>query len=195
MAAPVGPIAILTIRRSLTKGHYHGIATALGVALADGLYAAVAAFGLTAVSAFLITYRSFLYIVGGLLLIFLGYKAYTSKPVVLQKPLDGESFFSTMIQTMLLTLTNPMTILTFLAAFAAVGFEGTQHDMHQALLLCLGVFCGSGLWFISLSSLVSHFRTRITPFVFMLINKISGACLMGFGVLFILTAIKRFAGL
>lgn len=194
MAAPVGPLSILIIRRSLTKGHYHGIATALGVAIADGFYAAVAAFGLTAISSFLITYRSYLYIFGGSLLIFLGYKVYKSKPIVLHKPLDGGSFFSTLIQTSFLTLTNPMTILTFLAAFAGLGIEG-HHEAHQAILLCLGVFCGSGLWFVSLSSVISHFRTRITPFVFMMINKISGAGLMLFGMLFIATVIKRFAGL
>jgi threonine/homoserine/homoserine lactone efflux protein len=192
MAAPVGPIAILTIRRSLTRGHYAGIATALGVALADGFYAMVAAFGLTAISGFLVTQRNFLYLFGGVLLVYLGIRAFNAEPLSLQKPIKGAGFLSTLIQTMLLTLTNPMTILTFLAAFAAIGFEGKQHEFHQALLLCLGVFCGSGLWFISLSTLIAHFRTRVTPFVFMVINKISGALLIGFGGLFILSVLRKF---
>ncbi len=191
MAAPVGPISILTIRRSLTRGHHAGIATALGVALADGFYAMVAAFGLTAISTFLVTQRNYLYVIGGLLLIYLGAKAFNTKPISLEKPLKDAGFFSTLIQTMLITLTNPMTILTFLAAFAAIGFEGKEHEFHEALLLCLGVFCGSGLWFISLSTLIAHFRDRVTPSVFMLINKISGALLMAFGALFILTVLKK----
>lgn len=190
MAAPVGPIAILTIRRSLTGGHHAGIATALGVALADGFYAMVAAFGLTAIASLLITSKDYLYIIGGILLIYLGFRAYTAPALMPDQPLKGVGFFSTVIQTLFLTLTNPMTILAFFAAFAAIGFEG-QHEFQEAALLCLGVFCGSGLWFISLSTLIAHFRHRVTPFVFMLINKISGALLMGFGALFIITVFKK----
>ena len=194
MAAPIGPIAILTIRRSLTRGHHAGIATALGVALADGIYAVIAAFGITAISSFLVTQRDLLYIVGGLLLIFLGIRAYNTKPIELQRPIASAGFFPTMLQTMLITLTNPMTILTFLAAFAAIGFEGQQHSMYEAILLCLGVFSGSGLWFIGLSLLIAHFRNRVTPFVFMLINKISGGFLCGFGVIFLIAGVKKLLG-
>jgi len=190
MAAPVGPISILTIRRSLTRGHHAGLATALGVALADGFYAMVAAFGLTALSTFLFSARSYLYLIGGALLIYLGARTYNTAPLSLNKPLKGAGFFTTALQTMLLTLTNPMTILTFLAAFAAIGFEG-QHNFKDAFLLCFGVFCGSGFWFIGLSTVIAHFRHRVTPFVFMLINKISGALLMIFGGLFIVTVLKE----
>ena len=173
MAAPVGPIAILTIRRSLTRGHHAGIATALGVALADGFYAVIAAFGLNALSSFLINQRNLLYLFGGALLIYLGIQAWKTKPISLEKPLQGSGFFTTLVQTMLITLTNPMTILTFLAAFAAIGYEGTEHTQSESLMLCLGVFSGSGLWFVSLSTFIAHFRARVTPFIFMLINKIS----------------------
>ncbi len=191
MAAPIGPISILAIRRSITSGHHAGIATALGVALADGFYAMVAAFGITALSAFLVTQRSYLYLIGGVLLVYLGARAFKTEPLKLEKPLQGSGFLTTLIQTTLLTLTNPMTILTFLAAFAAIGFEGGEHDIQQASLLCLGVFFGSGLWFIGLSMLIAHFRSRVTPFVFMMINKIAGALLMGFGTVFILGALQK----
>ena len=191
MAAPVGPIAILTIRRSLTGGHQAGIATALGVALADGFYAMIAAFGLTAISGFLVTQRNVLYLVGGLFLIYLGIHAFNTKPLASTKPLKTSGFFTTLIQTMFLTLTNPMTILTFLAAFAAAGFEGSSHSSYDALLITLGVFCGSGLWFISLSTLIAHYRTAVTPFIFMLINKISGILLISFGALFVANVIRK----
>jgi threonine/homoserine/homoserine lactone efflux protein len=191
MAAPVGPISILTIRRSLTRGHHAGLATALGVACADGFYAAIAAFGLTTFSGFLINQEIILYGIGGLLLIYLGLEAWKTKPMVIETPLKKEDFLTTLLQTMLVTLTNPMTILIFLAAFAAIGFEGTQHTASDALLICLGVFSGSGLWFISLSSIIAHFRTRVTPFIFMLINKISGALLMGFGTILLAAFLKK----
>ena len=125
------------------------------------------------------------------MLIYLGVHAYKTPPLDLEKPLKGTGFFTTLVQTMIITLTNPVTILSFLAAFAAAGIEGKQHEFQQALLLSLGVFCGSGLWFIGLSTLIAHFRTRVTPFVFTLINKISGALLIGFGALFIVTIVLK----
>lgn len=189
MAAPIGPIAILTIRRSLAEGHYAGIATALGVALADGFYAAVAAFGLSAISTFLITQQKMLYCLGGLMLIYLGISAFRTVPGSLEKPLKSTGFLKTLLQTTALTLTNPMTILTFIAAFAAFGLVGHQ-DFYEATLLCFGVFCGSGFWFVSLSLLIAHFRHRVTPYMFMLVNKISGALLVLIGIFFIISAIN-----
>lgn len=193
MAAPIGPISILCIRRSLTRGHHAGIATALGVALADGFYAMVAAFGLTAISAFLIHNKGYLEIFGGIILIALGIKAYKADPIIFAQPIKSKGFLATLIQSSLLTLANPMTIITFIAAFAAVGFKG-KHEWHDALLLCFGVFCGSGIWFISLSSIVSLFRSRVTPAILTIINKISGVFLMTFGAYFIFDAVRLIIG-
>ncbi len=189
MAAPIGPISVLCIRRSLTRGHHAGIATALGVALADGFYAMIAAFGLTAISSFLIHNKLYLDLFGGVILIALGIKAYNASPITLAQPIRSSGFFSTLIQTTLLTLANPMTIITFVAAFAAVGFQG-KHDFHDALLICLGVFCGSGLWFIALSSIVSHFRHKVTPAILTFINKLSGFFLIVFGAYFLFDALQ-----
>lgn len=189
MAAPVGPISILCIRRSITGGHFSGIATALGVALADGFYALVAAFGLTALSAALITLRPILYIFGGSLLFYIGYTAYTTKIMSLGTPVKKTDFFTTLFQTTVITLANPMTILTFLAAFAAVGVEKVDREVAQALLISAGVMCGSAAWFLSMSFIVSSVRTRVTPTVFLLINKVSGFILMVFGAYFFLSGI------
>jgi threonine/homoserine/homoserine lactone efflux protein len=188
MAAPIGPISLLAIRRSLTRGHHAGIATALGVALADGFYAIIAAFGITAISSFLLHNRGYLDLFGGTILLLLGLKAFKAEPITAAAAIKSRGFISTLIQTALLTLANPMTIITFVAAFAAVGFQG-RHEWREGLMLSFGVFCGSALWFIGLSTLVSSFRTRITPTVLTIINKISGIFLMAFGAYFIYDAL------
>ncbi len=192
MAAPIGPISILCIRRSISKGHHAGLATALGVALADGFYAVVAAFGLTAISSFLINQKEYLYLGGGILFLFLGYKAFTSPPIDIAQPIKTKGFITTAIQTMLITLTNPMTIVIFIAAFAALGFVPSQHTWFQAFSLCLGVFFGSLLWYLMLSTIVAHLRTKMTPYFLTFINKISGILLTGAGIFFILNALKKY---
>lgn len=191
MAAPIGPISLLCIRRSLAGGHAAGLATALGVACADGLYALIAALGLTALSTFLINQRDYLYVFGGIFLIIFGYKVYTAPPVHLAKPIKSKGFLVTLLQTTLLTLTNPMTIAAFIAAFAAVGFNEAPHGTTEAVLISFGVFCGSGLWFICLSSVLAHIRTRVTPTILDRINKVSGIAIICFGAIFILTVLKN----
>lgn len=165
------------------------MATALGVALADGFYALVAALGLTALSAGLIIVRPFLYILGGSMLFYIGYKAYTTKIMALGAPLKTKGFLTTLFQTSIITLANPMTILTFLGAFAAVGIQPVAHEVTQALLISFGVMCGSGAWFMAMSLIISSVRTRVTPDIFMLINKTSGFLLMTFGSYFFITGL------
>lgn len=188
MAAPVGPLALLCIRRSLTKGYIEGLATALGVALADGFYALIAALGLTAVSSFVLEKKEYLFMGGGILLIMLGARALRNPPSFNLGPLQRKGFLATLLQTSIITLTNPMTIVTFIAAFAAVGFEGQEHDLAQAITICLGVFTGSMIWFMLLSFTAAYLRTRVTPYMLWLINAISGSLLIIFGLLFLLDA-------
>ncbi len=194
MAAPIGPISILCIRRSLMRGHHAGIATALGVALADSFYALVAALGLTALSTFLIDQKELLYAFGGFFLIFLGIKAFTAQPVSVNQPLKSTGFFLTAFQTTLLTLTNPMTIIIFLAAFATMGLDNIHHTVADAILIASGVFCGSGLWFISLSIIAAHFRSRIKPTILKHINQLSGLFFIACGLFLIGTAFKPLLG-
>lgn len=190
MAAPIGPISILCMRRSLTQGYPAGIATALGVALADGLYGLVAALGLTAISSFLIDKKEFLYLFGGILLIFLGIKTLNAMPVASAKPIKRQGLLTMLLQTIFLTFANPMTIALFIAALAALGFEGKHEDIGQAILVCSGVFFGSLAWFMMLSTIIVQFRSKVSPHILMLINKISGMFLVGFGSLFLLNVIR-----
>lgn len=191
MAAPIGPISLLCIRRSLAGGHAAGLATALGVAFADGLYALIAALGLTAISSFLLNQRDYLYLIGGIFLIVFGYKVYTAPPVHLARPIKSNGFLITLLQTILLTLTNPMTIAAFIAAFAAIGFNESPHEATEAILISVGVFCGSGLWFICLSSVIAHIRTKVTPVLLNRINTVSGIGIICFGAIFILAVVRN----
>ncbi|MBA2307506.1 LysE family transporter [Candidatus Dependentiae bacterium] len=194
MAAPIGPVSILCIRRSLTRGHHAGIATALGVAIADSFYAFVAALGLTALSSFLIDQKELLYVCGGLFLIFLGIKAFSAQPESVKQPLKSKGFFITVFKTTLLTLTNPMTIIVFLAAFATIGLDTLNHTLPEAVLIAAGVFCGSGLWFIGLSTVAAHFRSRIKPPLLKHINQFSGLFFIGSGLFLIAAALERLIG-
>lgn len=187
MAAPVGPLAVLVIKRSLTKGYKEGLATALGIALADGFYALIAALGLTAVSSFVLAQKEYLFMGGGLVLILLGVRALKHPPLLDTEIIKEKGFVPTLLQTMVLTLTNPMTILMFITAFTAVGFEG-QQTAFQAILICLGVFLGSISWFMVISIVSASLQKRVTPYLLNLINTISGTLLIIFGGLFLIKA-------
>jgi threonine/homoserine/homoserine lactone efflux protein len=187
IAAAVGPISLLTIRRTLAHGRAYGLASGMGVALADASYGGIAAFGLTAITAILVGARSALAIVGGTFLIALGIRTIlapvpTRAATVVERPGLGGAFLSIYG----LTMTNPMTILSFAAIFAGFGLAGGS--LLEAALLTIGVFVGSSLWWIALTSVVGRLRTRLTPAVLVSINRASGVALLVFGVLAIAAA-------
>jgi len=192
MAVPVGPLSLLCIRRSLTYGALAGSATALGIALADGTYAIIAAFGLHSISDYILSYKYYFFLLGGAFLFFLGYRA-LMKPTLYvdamraSEGLRQKGYFTTLLQTVALTLTNPMTLLTFIAAFSTIGIDENQ-SIVQAGLLSLGVFIGSLLWLMLLALAVAHYRTRVTPALYDLLQKISGALFLSYGALFCIQA-------
>ncbi len=188
MALPAGPLAILVLKRSLTKGYKIGLATALGVALADGFYALVAGLGLTAVSGFVLGRKEYFFMGGGLLLILLGVRTLKKPPTIETDVSKQHGFIPTLIQTMLITLTNPMTLLMFIAAFTAAGFEGQEEALSQVVLICLGVFVGSMSWFAIISIVSASQRKRVTPYALKFITTISGALLICFGIVFLVHA-------
>ena len=188
MALPAGPLAILVLKRSLTKGYKVGLATALGVAIADGFYALIAGLGLTAVSGFVLGRKEYFFMGGGLLLILIGIRTLMKPPTIETSLNKQKGFFPTLIQTILITLTNPMTLLMFMAAFTAAGFEGQKEGLSQVVLMCLGVFLGSISWFAVLSIVAASQRKRITPYALSMITIISGSLLIFFGSIFLLHA-------
>jgi threonine/homoserine/homoserine lactone efflux protein len=188
IAVPVGPIGLLCIRRTLADGRLSGLVTGMGAATADGCYGAVAAFGLTAVSSFLLGERLWVHLVGGAFLLYLGLRIVLAGPPDKAAVVTRSGLGGAYASTILLTLSNPLTILSFAAAFAAFGVAGSRGTALSAGLITLGVFCGSALWWVILSGLVSALRTRLTAGALLWINRASGLLIVGFAVVSLVSA-------
>jgi len=186
IAAPVGPIGVLCIRRTLAEGRLAGFVTGLGAATADTVYGAVAAFGLTAVSAFLVSQQDWLRLIGGAFLLYLGIRTFLTRPMPQTAVRDDKSsrtLAGDYASTFLLTITNPLTIISFAAVFAGLGLGSGYDDLGSALLLVAGVFTGSALWWLLLSGGVSLLRGRITENGLRWVNRVSGVIITVFGVI------------
>ena len=183
IAAPVGPIGVLTIKRTLAEGRLSGFVTGMGAAMADTVYGFIAGFGLTVISAFILTQAFWIKLIGGLFLLFLGVKSFLSKPASNAAKLDSKGLFSNFVSTFFLTLTSPVTILSFVAIFAGIGLGTTKTDYASSLSLVFGIFLGSALWWLILSSVLGFFQTKITPERLVWINRLSGLILLSFGLL------------
>jgi threonine/homoserine/homoserine lactone efflux protein len=182
IAAPVGPIGLLCIRRTLAGGMALGFASGLGAAVADAFYGAVAAFGLAAVSDLLVSQQGILRLVGGLFLLYLGIQTFRAKPATeaAQARAGAAGTFGAFLSTAALTVTNPATILSFVAVFGALGLGGSTGGTGSALAMVLGVFLGSALWWLGLSFGVSFARRQVTPAAMAWINRLSGGILCAF---------------
>jgi len=189
IAAPVGPIGVLCIRRTLSDGRAAGFVSGLGAATADAVYGSIAGFGLTAISGALVGGQGWLRLVGGLFLCYLGMR--TLRP----RPIDGgvpgaappaRGLAGAYATTFVLTLTNPMTIISFAAIFAGLGIAAAQ-DYGSAALLVAGVFAGSALWWFLLSGITSSVRGRMRPGSLRWVNLAAGVIITSFGVLALLS--------
>jgi len=183
IAAPVGPIGVLCIRRTLAEGRAVGLASGLGAAAADGVYGALAAFGLTAVTGLLVGQQLWIRLAGGAFLLYLGITTFLARPAESAARAAGAGVASAFGSTFALTLTNPMTILSFVAAFAGLGLAGGASSPADAVALVFGVVLGSGAWWLLLSGLVSSLRERFDARRMRWVNRLSGAVIAGFGVL------------
>ena len=190
IAAPVGAMAMLLVQRTLAHGWRAGAATGAGIATADGTYAALAAFGVTAVSQWLVTYQTWFRIVGGLALIWLGWRALRTPPTHRAADArDSVRLAPLYTSAVGLTLTNPMTIMAFAAVFASAGLVA-QAGPGSALAVTLGVACGSMLWWLALTTGVWAVRHAVSDRSMLVVNRISGAVLIAFGVLAIVAGIR-----
>src|SRR2546423_10957368 len=189
IAAPVGPIGVLCIRRSLSEGRQVGLATGLGAATADAIYGCVAAFGLTAVSSALVGHRSWLGLSGGLFLCYLGVRTFMSGAAARVAESPGRGLLAAYLTAFFLTLTNPMTILSFVAVFAGFGL-GLSPNYLAAGVLVTGVFIGSALWWLLLSGGVGLFQSRVDSGWMQLINRSSGCIIFAFGIYSLSTSLS-----
>jgi len=157
------------------------LATGLGVATADACYGAVAGFGLTMISGALLAQQAWLRLIGGAFLCYLGLKTRRAGTARRAATVAGTGLPRACISAFALTRTNPLTILSFAAIFAGLG--ATAGGYHTAALLVLGVFAGSAVWWVILTSIVATLRTRVTARVLRWVNRVSGAVILGFGLL------------
>jgi len=183
IAAPVGPIGVLCIRRTLADGRFIGFLSGLGAATADMLYGAVAAFGLTAVQSLLVMQQVWLQLVGGLFLLYLGLRTFF-KPPSRRAAEAGESRgrLSAYLTTLGLTLTNPATIISFTIIFASFRLAEPHGGFLDPTLLVLGVFLGSATWWLLLSGAVGLLRDRFNSTWMLWVNRIAGLVIFAFGM-------------
>jgi threonine/homoserine/homoserine lactone efflux protein len=196
IAAPVGPIGILCIRRTLVAGRLAGFVLGLGAATADMLYGAVAAFGLGVISSLLVGESLWIHLIGACFLGWLAVRTILTPPATASKAaVAATGLAGSYVTTLLLTLTNPTTILSFIAIFAGIGVVGARSGAPisaEAGLTVLGIFCGSALWWLTLSGIVNMVRSRFTPEVMRWVNHLSGAILIGFALYAVLSLVISF---
>jgi threonine/homoserine/homoserine lactone efflux protein len=181
IAAPVGPIGVLCIRRTLVQGRTFGFVSGLGAATADATYGCIAAFGLTAISTLLVRQQDVLRLLGGLFLCYLGVKTLLARPSDRSAAAEGQSLGNAFFSTLLLTLTNPITILSFVAVFVGLGVGRAGNGYGAAAAIVLGVFLGSSAWWFLLSGGVSLVRDKFDARAMVWVNRISGVIILGFG--------------
>jgi threonine/homoserine/homoserine lactone efflux protein len=186
IAAPVGPIGVLCVRRTLARGMLFGIITGLGAASADALYAMLAASGLVLVSAFLVSNQHWIRLVGGMFLCYLGIRTGLSAPAEQEAKSTRDGLAGAYSTTFFLTLTNPITIIAFVGIFAGLGLAETNRNLLTISSTVIGVFLGSMLWWLILSGIVSRFRDRFGAREMLWVNRISGVVILLFGIVAII---------
>ena len=182
ISAPVGPVNVLCISRTITKGRMAGLVSGFGAAVADTLYGAIAGFSISFIISWLLEELFWLRLVGGALLIVIGILYWFKKPKSLKESSGNEPAHSDFVTTFLLTLTNPTTVLSFLAVLATLGL-GEHRPAKLSLFLVLGIFGGALLWWTLLALLSGHFRDRFNDRAIVWMNRIASFAIAGFGLI------------
>jgi threonine/homoserine/homoserine lactone efflux protein len=193
IALPLGPVGVLCVRRTVFEGARFGLVSGLGAALADTVFGVVAGFGLTAVRDVVLGYQDWLGGAGGLFLLYAGARALTARDVPEPEPLVGERLLGACVSAFALTITNPISILTFAAIFAKIGLD--RHATFTTVAVLIGgVFAGSALWWLGLTTGIVALRRRARRFRIATMNIISGLILTLSGVGLLIAASLGLAG-
>ena len=198
LALPVGPVGVLCVQRTLSQGRMHGLISGLGAAFGDALYGAVAAFGISAVEDWVTGHQGALRLVGGIVLLLLALRTVVSmarhRPVSserdekIRRRIETHSLVNDFISTFMLAITNPITFIAFAGLLATLGFTEAGRSIGNASILVLGVFAGSALWWIALSSTASLFRPFVDGSYQVWMDRIVALVLAGFGIYALLTS-------
>ncbi len=184
-SAPLGPIGVVCVQRTLNRGRWVGFSSGYGAALADTLFALVAVFGIGFILNFLQEYHTPIVIGAGVVVLILGWVTYKRNPLnELRKARRGikASYIKESLYVMSLTLTNPLSILLFISFFAIFKATPTATQPLEIVLLIVGVHIGAIIWWLILSTTVNHFRKRIRMRSIVRFNSISGLIIMGLGL-------------
>jgi len=192
IAAPVGPIGLLCIQRTLARGRLRGIVSGLGAATADAVYGLIAAFGLTAVTQALLGAQFWLQLAGGVFLVGLGIRTLGTQPAAGPSPGDSAAsgHAAAWLSVFVLTLANPATILSFLAVFAGLGVANPAGGPGGALALVAGVFLGSAAWWGVLGFVTGLLRHQIGARGLRAVNLFSGASIVTLGIWSLVTLVR-----
>jgi threonine/homoserine/homoserine lactone efflux protein len=186
-AVPIGPVNLICIRRSFAFGPLNGFVSGLGAALGDGLFAAIMGFGLTWIAQMIEGYATIIELIGGALMVWMGYRTFISPPVprCLDNGNDGEgtNLMRAMVSTFALTVTNPVTLLSFGVMFAGLGgLAGGAGSFNDAGFVVAGVLAGSTGWWLALTTVIGLYHTRIDEKAMRIINRACGALVMACGL-------------
>ncbi len=182
IAIPVGPVGIVCVHRVMAKGRLAGLFSGLGAAVADGLYGAVAAFGLTLISNFLLERSLWIRLFGGIFIVFIGIRMYFAKPVTNIKDDITNTLVRDFLSTFIITLTNPLTIMGFLAIFAGLNLIDPRRGPLDASILVSGVVAGSGIWWLALVLVFGFVRSKFDFAYLNMVNKIVGILIVILGI-------------
>ncbi|MBL8806778.1 MAG: LysE family transporter [Rhodospirillales bacterium] len=182
IAAPVGPINVLVIRRTLVQGRLAGVVSGMGAALADTVFGAVAALGISMLQGFLEQERTALSLVGAAILVVMGVRMLRRPAPTLTAGSDPASLFADFTSTLFLTLTNPVTVLSFMAVFAAFGVRPGGQTGDGNLLLLAGVTTGAMAWWLIVVEGVCLFRDRFTTTGLTWASRIAALVILGFAL-------------
>ncbi|HKA34358.1 MAG TPA: LysE family transporter [Candidatus Binatia bacterium] len=193
IAVPVGPIGLLCVNRTLARGPLYGLVSGLGVATADAVSGGVVALGLTFVSSFLLAKLVWLRLIGGIFLCYLGFKIFATEPQP-QSMIDKENknLLAAYASTFLLTFSNPLTLLSFVAIYAGWAVEDLSTHRLLAAILTVGIFCGSASWWVVLSGGMPVVRVMFTHDGLRWVHRVSGAIIAGFGFIILLSLTQKF---
>jgi threonine/homoserine/homoserine lactone efflux protein len=187
IAMPVGPIGLLCIRNALTHGLRFGLISGLGAAVADAIFGIVAGLGITTISVFMASFQIYLQLLGALFLSYLGIITFRENPRQSNSPDIKNGLNYAFTSTFFLTLINPMTILSFVGIYVGLASDFPTHSWLFPIMMTLGIFIGSALWWLLLSSGASCFKSKINLKTRKWLNRISGLMILGFSSLIFIT--------
>jgi len=190
IAAPVGPIALICVRRTLHKGERSGFISGLEAATADTIYGLVAAFSLSMASNYITEAKVELRFIGAVIMIVLGIRTFFAKVPANTKNVDQSTSWRDFLTTLFLTLTNPITIIAFGLAFAILGLDVQHRNFLASIFITLGVFVGSAIWWAFLSRSVHYFREKIDVKILQWVNHFAGVVIIILGAIILVDILK-----